>query len=434
VKIIDVDKVEIAKKPIKNEILTKDAVTYLLGKKFESCSDRASKIIPVSYHALAEASYVAYEGHRPLVLSPDMVWLTIAQGIATHVNENSEKLRKQFVKHDGKEKIEVRRDEFIKGSPDNEWENALEEFSEKIKEKMVPTAHKDITASFSTTGLVERTAYNICLMDTVKSYFDYGLKTMCGIPQVIIEGTDDDWIMIRDKVHSLKNAYGLSWWFSGVLIPVIDEMVESIINEDGSFWQEWYKPNGGSGGPYIQGHITKLFPYLHGHDWDKDIDINIKNTFRDEHSMSGITTDQFPNGISSAPFIWEYYEEKFPMNFMAGFIGFTQDKNTMAVRPKIGWAVMEEVTEKATKGHKDEYKMMEDIRKMREKLLPYQEEPDEQPDPESIIITPSDAPRKLKLGWTVEEKIGKVVINHKGIKTMKMFDKNAFIDTEKDDK
>jgi hypothetical protein len=42
---------------------------------------------------------LAYAGHRPVALSPDMIWLMICQGVAHHINANAEQLRPQFVKH-----------------------------------------------------------------------------------------------------------------------------------------------------------------------------------------------------------------------------------------------------------------------------------------------------------------------------------------------
>ena len=44
----------------------------------------------------------AYAEHRPLVLSPDMVWLIISQGFANYANEHAEMLRDKLVSHEGK--------------------------------------------------------------------------------------------------------------------------------------------------------------------------------------------------------------------------------------------------------------------------------------------------------------------------------------------
>jgi hypothetical protein len=333
--VLSVDKVETTKS-LCDEISTLDAIQKLTRREIEACSEPYSKIVACDFHPLVSASHIAYDKHLPLVISPDMIWLTIAQGVACHVNNNAEKLRKQFVKHGGKEKIVVRRDEFRMGSKDNDWAGVFNEFSEQIQQKLIPTAYSILTPSFSTTGSVEKISYEITIMDTVKNYFQYTLKTLCGIPEVIVEGKVEDWEKLQDKVESLKNQFGLEWWIEK-LLPVVTGMLQSVKNKNGEFWKNWYKLSGSSGGPYIHGHITKLFPYKKSYESD---DLTEKSNFKEGGFGGEFTSDSFSGGLCSTPMIWEYYLQQFQMNLMSGFVGYTQDKKTKSVRPKIGWAVM----------------------------------------------------------------------------------------------
>jgi hypothetical protein len=41
------------------------------------------------------------------------------------------------------------------------------------------------------------------------------------------------------------------------------------------------------------------------------------------------------------PFIWEYFGTVYQMQFVAGFTCFSQDRESLAIRPKIGWAVQD---------------------------------------------------------------------------------------------
>ncbi|MBC8138507.1 MAG: DUF4419 domain-containing protein, partial [Fibrella sp.] len=66
-------------------------------------------------HSFVDAALTAFNFHHPLVLSPDMIWLLIAQGFALHVNANAEAMRHRFVAHEGKKDILIFRDEFVKG-------------------------------------------------------------------------------------------------------------------------------------------------------------------------------------------------------------------------------------------------------------------------------------------------------------------------------
>jgi hypothetical protein len=222
---------------------------------------------------------------------------------------------------------------------DNPWPEVFGEFSAKIKEKMNPGSYDGVTASFSTTGSVEKAAGDIIFMDMVKNYFEILMRTCCGIPEVTLEGTAEDWALIRDKVESLKSKYGLEWWLKE-LYPVVSGMADCASGkQDGTFLQEWYKLGGGSGGPYVSGHIVKFFPYLK----DRNGEAKRKVTnFNPGIHFGGPNTDAFTAGLNSVPFIWQYLGDLKNMRLSAGFVGYTQDQQTMAVRPKIGWAVYEE--------------------------------------------------------------------------------------------
>ncbi|QDF01990.1 DUF4419 domain-containing protein [Myxococcus xanthus] len=60
-------------------------------------------------HPLLAAVHTAFAEHRPLVLSPDAIWLTMAQGVAQHIRLNGESLRDRLVRHEGRKKLTVER-------------------------------------------------------------------------------------------------------------------------------------------------------------------------------------------------------------------------------------------------------------------------------------------------------------------------------------
>jgi hypothetical protein len=55
----------------------------------------------------------------------------------------------------------------------------------------------------------------------------------------------------------------------------------------------------------------------------------------------GPSISDLPFGLSKAPFCWDYRDHSFDMEFLGGFVGVSQDKDTLAVKPEIGWAVRE---------------------------------------------------------------------------------------------
>jgi hypothetical protein len=73
-------------------------------------------------HPLLAAVHLAFAEHRPLVLSPDAVWLTLAQGFAQHVRLNAQALLARLVRHQGRETLSLWVDELPQ---DGEAINAL---------------------------------------------------------------------------------------------------------------------------------------------------------------------------------------------------------------------------------------------------------------------------------------------------------------------
>lgn len=327
----------------------------------------------------------AYDHHLPITFSPDMIWLVILQGLASHVNANAEALRRHFVAHDGKVLVEIRRDRFRKGDPNNDWEGAFAEFSAKMRPHIGAQTHDLIASPFATTGPVEQAAMNVALMDAMQSYFVFGMTTACGFPSVTLEGSVDDWTALRQRAAALAK-FDLDWWVPH-LLPILDQFVETAASRpDKDFWCNFFKINRGSGSAHIQGHIVNLFPYFGRKRPTKarlveDFEVFIRNTqmsgprteaeIQDEirrfsaslkegegemtdtlrrnpfigrtglGPREGMTTEDVTTKMNSAPMVWNYFGRMYQMELLAGFIGATQDPVTLGLRPKIGWAVRE---------------------------------------------------------------------------------------------
>lgn len=272
-------------------------------------------------HSFLDAAQRAFQEHRPLVLSPDAVWLLLAQGVGRHILANAEALREQFVQHEGKKTLSVRRDDFIKGAPDNPWPEVFSSFSSQIREH-IGKKHALLVPSFSTTTPTTQAACEVVLMSAMQKYFEYDFFTLCGIPEITLEGTLADWQSIRARAAYFAE-FGLDQWLKG-LLPVLDKIVETVEKPDAidrDFWRSFFKYHEESGGPFISGWISAFFPEI-----------------KSAPGMRVMTSD-FPSGISTAPFVWEYLEQRFAMEFAAGFIGVTQDPETSTLSPTIGWAV-----------------------------------------------------------------------------------------------
>lgn len=324
----------------------KEQMERLIDSKVEAVSrpPKGHVLICPGFNQLVYGVGLSFAWHYPLVLSPDNIWLTLSQGLSNHINEFAEDVRKKFVAHEGKVQIVIQRDNFIKGAPDNDWEGAFEEFSAKIKEHIGPSNHSMIVADFSTTGPVERAASEVVLMDAMKAYFEYGCMTMCGIPNIEITGTVEDWESLRSKVDrwTFEGRADLSWWTTP-LKRILDEFVQAAKGVvDKEWWESFYKKNsgGGSGSPSkISGWINWLFPYLQceGPKLYRNPKVGVSSV---EYG-DGLEQSDYPISMAKVPFQWNYFGEIFDMEFLAGISAVTQDKLSCAVSPTIGWGVRE---------------------------------------------------------------------------------------------
>jgi hypothetical protein len=265
--------------------------------------------------------------------------------LALHVNAHAEKLRHHFVQHQGKETLVIRRDDFMKGSQDNNWPAVFDQFSVQIKD-YVGDKHGLIVADFSTTGALERTVSEIVLMDIVKQYFEYEVHTKCGIPEITLTGTLEDWQSIRQRVENFVQ-FDLAWWVNA-LIPILDEFVAAAsgrVNQH--FWQSLYKLHDASGGPYVTGWLNVFFPYIKNQQTNEYTSQNPHTTswskVKKNDRGGGPVTDEFPLGLSKVPFKWVFPLQSmtFDMEFVGGFAGVAQDPATLALRPEMGWAVID---------------------------------------------------------------------------------------------
>jgi len=305
--------------------------------EIEACGASHQQLIGgLDSHAFVGSIHLSYSRHYPLILSPDTVWLTIAQGFGNHVNANAEKLRKRFVQHEGKKMILIEKDSFVKGSPDNDWQSTFGKFSEEIA-KDIGKKRDLVVNDFSTTGIVERAASELVLMDSMKSYYKYAVRTLCGIPNITLTGTVEDWKNIRTRAENLAE-FDLDWWVNS-LIPTLDHFVSAAEGKANlKFWDEMYKNSGGSGGPYISGWVNTLMPYLE--DYKGNL---IKNKYAEKWDDKkgwggGPTMDKYPSSLCKVPFKWEYLGNTFDMEFLGGTVGVHQNEN-LSIEPTIGWAV-----------------------------------------------------------------------------------------------
>ena len=303
-------------------------------------------------HPLIRAVHTAFSQHRPLVFSPDCVWLTIAQGFSHHIAANTEVLRHRFVRHPGKRRL----NETLSRWNLEECQYAIAGLSGQIREASDPVLHENLICDFSTTTSAIRTASEVVLMDAYSNYFTYEMQCICGIPAIKLTGTSADWQRMRDRIEVLE-TYELQWWIAR-LRPILDEFIQTIKGRPNrEFWQAICKPRKAYATTLITGWITDLFPYLvdsphrrrsHVFQWERKnwIPAGLEPEAPHLRSASdnpyGVGTRSFPSGLSSVPFDLNFTDNSTrKLDLVAGFLGVEQDSEDLALSPVIGWCVAE---------------------------------------------------------------------------------------------
>ncbi|MBQ0018973.1 MAG: DUF4419 domain-containing protein [Bacteroidales bacterium] len=277
--------------------------------------------------------------HRPLVLSPDMVWLVIAQNFSYYVNEHADELRSKLVSHDGKISLVVNsQEDLVGGHPD--WSAIMTDFERQIAQHSKADICHTITADFTTTGPTERIASQITLMDAMKSYFEYIVHTLaCGIPTITLQGTPQDWQKVHDKAMALKK-YGMGWWTKD-LDPILKEFVRASQGKPNqAFWKDMVMKDtplrlrGGGcsfeGPTELDGWFLKLFPY------DKDGVRTPEKVAHTRQMLSEMVRVPF-RYVVTAPSGQTLSDTS--MELFAGLVSVKEDPVTLALTPQIGWMV-----------------------------------------------------------------------------------------------
>lgn len=337
-----VEDVKIAKKPLPDmngEDLALNWLEWSERDSYLGASFADKTLVDGGDNPFFSMVCLAYAHHRPIILTPDAMWILICHGFSQYVNHDPDKFRDYLVSHQGKETL------LIQTSPETTSEQKVEKFASLIGKETKGDLAEVMTCNFSTTGMVERMVSQIVLMDAVKPYFDYlEFLVGCGIPSVTLEGTPDDWKLLREKTRRL-GEFGVSEW-TDRLDPILEQFVAaSQGNPDAEFWwnmaikgRPWnfhlLEVSGGCGSPVgeptkFDGWFLEFIPF--DANWSRPEKISY------DHNLIPLMT--------SVPII-QYVDDGAgnclginALELRAGIVGLSQDNETMALRPEIGWLV-----------------------------------------------------------------------------------------------
>lgn len=334
-----VEEVEIAKDYLKVMYGADLGRKWANGEPYLGCSFANESLVDCNENAFFSMVCLAYAQHRPIVLSPDIMWIVICNGYSQFVNREPESFREYLVNHNDKETLVIRT------SLETTTAQKVEKFASLIAQETKGGIADVMTCDFSTTGMIEKMVSQITLMEAVKPFFDYleGLVG-CGIPNVTLEGTPDDWKQLRQKTQRL-GEFGVKEW-TDRLDPILAEFVKaSEGNPNLDFW--WNMAMKGrprnfhltavSGGCFAQSYGPTMFD-----GWFLEF---IPFDAWGERPEKIPYSHDLPSLMTSVPII-QYVEDERgnvmginALELRGGIVGLSQDKETMALRPEIGWLV-----------------------------------------------------------------------------------------------
>jgi len=240
--------------------------------------------------------------HLPIVIAPHTLWFTILTELAEHIKGNAGEYRKHFTESQEKQTIEI---------CTSTYEGFLEGLLEVLKTK-VPMNVDLIVPNFSTSTYESKLACYAAFCDAVSPYYNY-MMYMCGIPKIAVDGTVDDYLLMRSNLLELKG-----------LGPKLEHYFQVLANrmEEGfsvEFWKGFFSVErcGSGGETEIYGWVYELFLGL----------------------RSGSMSRNFPTQIAKVPFLHRGHGKR---NLFFGL--FTSDWDGEYLKPKFSY-VLEAVAE-----------------------------------------------------------------------------------------
>ena len=296
--------------------------------------------------------YLAHSNHYPIRIKPDHIWLLIVQAFSNHVNANAEELRNLFVNFSGQKTLAVNYPlSDISQVGKKDLESFSEQINEQIKEYIGDELIDTLTPNFTTTDHDSTIICKISIMGAFKKYFKYEMHLCgCGVPYVILEGTDEDFEKILKKAEKLRK-YQFDWYIDRI-IPHIKKMVEAKKgNIDVNYFKnmvqddettEYVSGLSGRGGhnikvPLLKGWILSFFAYYSEVKGEFSFDQKVPPF--EEDSIKVKDFEKLANQMLTVPFqIIDSKKKTYDMKYSVGFIECDQNKRN-EVFPVTGWLV-----------------------------------------------------------------------------------------------
>ena len=153
-------------------------------------------------------------------------------------------------------------------------------------------------------------------------------------------------MLLENKVDK---KFGTEW--GSALLPLLDRFIGAFDGEiDCLFWNSMIKRgengSGNSSPSYLCGWFNILFPFMSISQRNIScVPYSIEHAYVKSRFTRG-DEFEYPLGLSQAPVVWNYNGNEMNLEFIAGFNGYLQDRQTLEICPNLGWCIAHSVSER----------------------------------------------------------------------------------------
>lgn len=263
--------------------------------------------------------HYCFAKHYPLGIRPEALMWMVLHEVGVTVKQNSETYRDLFTTEAGKQLIDVTNCELdihdfsqVEG-----WAHGIEQLYDELKARIPSSLPEYLLPKISTHDLDSRTASLVAVLDAASPYYDYLMRTCCGIPKIRLFGCAEDYDNIYRACVKLAEIFQahLGKYFR-YLLPVLKEIADTVAGRkgmDNDFWSSIYNHYSGSGTDDMDGWITAFvnYKFIGGRHVEKEAELfdwkaHLAQVEQGKIYGEGIHREDIPNHLSAVPFVWNY--------------------------------------------------------------------------------------------------------------------------------
>ncbi|EFA78134.1 hypothetical protein PPL_08783 [Heterostelium album PN500] len=309
--------------------------------------------VPEPLNSFVQSAFYAYSQHHKLVIRPDDVWIAIMTQFSFYLNANSEQLREKLVDFQGKKDLEVVANATLFNAPYDEMTLAMTDLiSRNIKD---PSIRDWSMPSFSTTTYNDRIVGAVCLMATMKKYYNFKYSLRCGLSAVTMLGSVEDWKSLKDKAQRLVEfdvgeQKLMSKW-SAMLLPILDQFIRSVsgesVNDDGYLDEDlldWWNRianhiGGGSGPTWLSGWITVFTVFSPEGKWYGDYKHAVSIRVNEKSEWPFVETQDVATGFVELDVIIDDNGTEYASKLYGGHYSVKVFDDEQTLVPQLNWCI-----------------------------------------------------------------------------------------------